>query len=166
MKRWAKFFFLLVIIFALTGCSRTLSQNSVASSLVSSITITCESCDAFTRRDFTSPEKVRLILLCIRRLGPDFPAKTDAEALEGQSLRITLTCADGSQVTYRIKNNQYLRKNGGPWRQINTDNASGFYQLLMTMPSDESPRRILPPLQGLPVGISKPILGHFLPPKK
>ena len=55
MKRWAKFFFLLVIIFALTGCSRTLSQNSVASSLVSSITITCESCDAFTRRDFTSP---------------------------------------------------------------------------------------------------------------
>ena len=145
MKRWRKFLSLLVIIFILTGCSSNRSQCSVASSLVKQATITCESCDVFSRRDYTSPEKLRLILLCIRRLGPDFPPKVDAQALEGKTLRITLTCADGSLVTYRIKNNQYLRKNDGPWRQINADSASGFYQLIMMLPSDEDADRSMAP---------------------
>ena len=150
MKKWVKFFLILAIIFTCSGCNRSFSQSSVASSMVSSITVTCESCDSFTRRDYSSPEKLRLILLCIRQLGPDFPAKTDVDALAGKTLHISLTCTDGNRITYRIKNNQYLRKNGGPWRQINGNSASGFYQLLLMLPEDGSSRLTQDPFQTLP----------------
>ena len=146
MKKWVKIFFVLVIISLFSGCRQGFSQKSTSSNLVSSITITCESCGNFSRRDYSSPEKMRLILLCIRKLGPDFPARTDVDAIAGKTLCITLSCADGSRITYRIKNNQYIQKNAGQWRQINLDNASGFFQLIMNTPSDEISRISQDPL--------------------
>lgn len=138
MKKWAKIFFLLVIISVFSGCGQGFSQKSVTSILVSGIQISSEDGDQPFRRNYTSPEKMRLILLCIRSLGPDFPAKTDVEAIAGNDLTITLGCADGSRITYRIRNNQYLQKNSGDWRQINSESAAGFYQLIAQMPSDTS----------------------------
>lgn len=140
MKKPVKIFFLLVIFSLLGGCSRTFSQNQFATHVVTEITVTCETCEDFTQRYYASPEKVRAILLCIRKLGPDFPAQTDVDAIPGKTLSITLGCTDGSRVTYRIRNNQFIQKNGGTWRRINQKNALGFYQLILGIDSDPEQR--------------------------
>ncbi len=150
MKKLVKIFTILVIIFLLDGCSPPISQNSVASSIVSGITFTCESCDTLTRRVYTSPEKLRFILLCLRKLGPDFPPGVDVDAIAGKTLHIVLDCADGSRVTYRIKNNQYIRKNGGSWRKINTESVTGFFQLIMEIPGDADEDLFWDPLRNKP----------------
>ena len=150
MKKWAKIFLLLVIFLAFCGCGRRFSHNSVSSSLVSAISITCEDGDSIIHRSYTSPEKVRLILLAIRSLGPDFPAKADVEAMDISVLNITLDRADGSSIRYQIRGNQFLRKGSSKWRQINSESAVNLFQLILLLPSDEgenaspSPRRTYP----------------------
>lgn len=136
MKKWVIFLFSLVIFSSLSGCGRVYSQKSVGAFLVNRIHLHCDSCDTALDRYYSDPEKLRIILLCIRQLGPDFPTAEDVEALAGKTLALTLYCADGTTHTYRIKNNQYLQKDAGPWRQINADHASGFYQLLTILPPD------------------------------
>ena len=136
MKKWAKIFFLLVIFSLLSGCVARIPRQSVAGSTVTRIRIFCEPSQDLTHRIYTDPEKIRSVLLCIRQLGPDFPAGTDVDTLPGQTLTLTLYCADGSQVRYRLRNNQYLQKNNGVWRRINGETASGFFQLLLQTEGD------------------------------
>lgn len=121
----------------LCGCTGGTGRASVGSQIVTGISVTCQSSGEWVRRDYTAPEKVRLVLLVIRSLGPDFPARTDVEALAGKTMVITLHCADGSATVYRIRNNQYLQKNGGIWRQISEKKTGGLWQLIQEMPSDQ-----------------------------
>ena len=139
MKKCLIIFLILVMFFHFSGCAATFSQDSLTSSLVQSIHVTCESCDSFIRRDYSSPEKIRLILLCIRKLGPDFPAGSDVGTTEGKTLCLTLSDINGRHTVYRLKNNEYLQKNDSPWRKISKENATGFLQLILEMPSDEAP---------------------------
>lgn len=162
MKKWVKILLFLVIISLISGCTSRFSQDSAASSMVTSITVTCESCDSFLQRDYATPEKVRLILLCIRRLGPDFPVNEDVDALKGKTMCITLTCADNSITTYRIKNNLFVQKNAGHWRQIDPESAAGFYQLILQTPSDEDTDKVRKPLWVTPTACAHTVRPHFL----
>ena len=125
-----------VWLLLLGGCAGGVSRDPVNSQIVTGISVTCQSADEWIRRDYDRPEKVRLVLLAIRALGPDFPARTDVEMLTGKTMVITMRCADGTSTVYRIRNNQYLQKNGGPWRQISEEKTGGFWQLILEMPSD------------------------------
>lgn len=148
MKKCLFFFFSLVIISSISGCGQVYSQKGIGSQMVQEIQIHCDNCSGALDLRCTEPEGVRTILLCIRALGPDFPARTNVDALTGKTLTITLRCTDGSWQVYRIRNNQYLQKNNGPWRQINMQNASGLYQLLLTL-ADEPSAEARDPLSGL-----------------
>ena len=133
MKKILIFFFSLVISPSLCGCQAPQSADPAAASLVQALHIRCTQNGEAMEFYCTHPEKVRLILLCIRTLGPDFPARVDVEALEGRTITLSMYCADGATREYRLKNNQYLQKDHGPWRKINADHAAGFYQLLLTL---------------------------------
>lgn len=142
MKKWAVIFLLLVIFFTFGGCRQTFSQNGIRANVVQSVHVRCEDAENVVHRQFTDPGKIRLVLLCIRKLGPDFPAGAGVEAISGRTMHITLTCADGSQTTYRLKNNLYIQKNSGTWRQISPESAIGFYQLITGL-TDDSPEEPL-----------------------
>lgn len=146
MKSWLKVFVFLWIFSCLTGCGKVYRQKGIHTQLVQRVEIRCENCQDTLLASCDQPEKVRLILLTIRKLGPDFPAGTDTQALAGRTLTLTLHCADGSRQTYRIRNNQYLQKNDGPWRKINAEHAGGLYQLLLMLSSDsvENPSALTP----------------------
>ena len=162
MKKRVIIFFSLVIISFLTGCNRCISQDGISTHVIQAIHIRCESYDTVTERRYTTPEKIRFILLCIRKLGPDFPAQTDVEALEGKTLCITLTRTDGKTTTYQIKNNLYIQKNNSPWRQISLDNATGFYQLITLIPSDAPQSRLRQMPEPSPaLRIYSPVLREF-----
>ena len=141
MKKCMIFFFYLVIFSSLLGCGRQKSAPGIDSQLVQQIDIHCDGCPEPLALRCTQPEKMRLILLCIRRLGPDFPSRIDVEALSGKTITLSLHCTDGSQQTYRLRNQQYLQKNHGPWRQINAENAAGLYQLLLTLADPPAPEQ-------------------------
>lgn len=162
MKKWLIFFFSLVIFPSLFGCTSPPSISSVSHQLVQQIQIHCDSCETALALACTQPEKIRLILLTLRLLGPDFPARTDVEAIQGKTITLTLSCADGTRQCYRIRNNQYLQRNQGPWRQINAANANGLYQLLLLLsdsPAPESPARLrdLAPKEGVFPAKNRPL---------
>lgn len=162
MKKWLIFFFSLVIFPSLFGCASTPSVSSVSQQLVQQIQIHCDGCEPPLALECTQPEKIRLILLTLRLLGPDFPARTDVDAIQGKTITLTLSCADGSRQYYRIRNHQYLQRNHGPWRKINAANANGLYQLLLFLadsPAPESPARLydLAPKGGVFPGKHRPL---------
>lgn len=136
MKRAPIFFCFLVIIFLFSGCGKAVSRPGVAGFTVQRIRIHCQGCESDLQREYTQQETMRTVLLWLRQLGPDFPATEDVDALPGRMIHLTFYCADGSRQDYRLKGNQYLQKNGGPWRKINADRASGLYQWLLLLPSD------------------------------
>ena len=123
-----------VAILLLGGCTGGVSRDSVNSRMVTHITVH----DHSGSWEYTAPEKVRLLLLALRSLGPDFPARTDVNALTGEELTIRLHCADGSTAVYRIRNGQYLQKNEGPWRKISEKKTQGFWQMVQQLPPDEA----------------------------
>ena len=141
MKKCMIFFFNLVIFSSLLGCASPAPISSVSRQLVHRIQISCEGCEVPLSLECTQPENIRTILLTLRLLGPDFPARTDVDAIQGKTVTLSLDCADGSRQHYRIRNNQYLQYNHGPWRQINAQNANGLYQLLLLLADAPAPER-------------------------
>ena len=122
----------------------------VGGQVVTGISVTCQTCESFERREYSAPEKLRLLLLAIRSLGPDFPARVDVEALAGRTVVLRLTCANGQQTLYTIKNNQYIRKNDGIWRQISLEKAGGFWQMILELPPDAPGTGVWAPLPVTP----------------
>lgn len=135
-----------LLIFLFSGCSYRQPPGDIRPHMVSRITVTCRGCEEIIRRDYRTEEKIRFFLLALRKLGPDFPTGINVDSLSGKSIHIRMDCTDGSQVTYIIKNNQYLQKNGGQWRQISPDVLVGFGQMILQMASDEAPAMRWDPL--------------------
>ncbi len=133
----------------LTGCHRG-TPGGVAGHMVTEITVTCETCTAFTRRYYNTPEKMQRILLYVRGIGPRFTPAEDPEALGGQTICITMTCADNSRKIYRQKDALYFQGGTGLWKQIDPAKGIDLWRLLHEMPSDpedtpliyESPPRL------------------------
>lgn len=135
-----------------TGCQQQNVDISagVGQQLVTGITVTCQTCDSFTQRHYSDPDKLRILLLAIRSLGPDFPARTDVDALAGKTFSIRMSCANGQQTLYTIKNNLYVQKNGGPWRQISAEKAGGIWQMILELPPDDPDAMVWDPLPATP----------------
>ena len=128
---------LLAVAILLAGCTAIPSREDIRGHMVTEITVTGDIGDTSTQRYYNHPDKIRMILLTIRRLGPDFPALVDVEAVEGKTLCMQMVCMDGRQIVYRIKGNLYLQKDGGAWRQVNREAVWDFSELLLQIPVDE-----------------------------
>ena len=145
MKKWLV---LLVLTIFLSGC-RPQEQTDVAAHIVTQITITCQTCDQFTRRYYNTHQKMQAILLYLRSVGPGFAPEEDPEPLAGRVICITLYRADGTTRIYRQKNDRYLQEGNGPWKKIKPEWGATLYQLLLENESDpETGRDVYCPLPG------------------
>lgn len=124
------------IFLLLSGCSRIPQTNNIQSEMVTEITITCETCNDFTRRYYNTGKKMQPILLFIRKIGHTFSADTDPELLDGNTISIVMTCADQTRKVYRIKDNRYFQAGSSPWQQIDPEKAGSLWKIILATPSD------------------------------
>lgn len=136
MKKRVIFFLFLVIIFSLGGCRQTYSQDGIGAHIVQKIDFFTDYGAAAVRRSYVSTQQIRLILLCMRDLGPGFPPRADVDALDEKIMTLSLHCADGTISTYHFKGGLYMQKNDGAWRQISQERVGALYQLLMFLPGN------------------------------
>lgn len=134
----------------LSGC-RPHTQTPSQSPIVTQIVATVEDSEHFLRRFYNTDEKMQAVLLCIRRLRPRFTPALDPEPLKKPTLCITMTCNDGSERLYRLKDIHFLQTGTDPWKKVDTGPASDLWRLLWEMESDpETPRTFHVPLPRLP----------------
>lgn len=127
-----------VFILLLSGCRPTANQP-IAGKLITDITITCQTCVDVTRRYYNTNEKMQLILLYIRDLGPRFKTKDDPESISGREISITMRCVDGTKKVYRQKNDRYFQAGLEEWTQIDPERGSALWRIVLHTPGDPEP---------------------------
>ena len=132
---------LLTAALCLGGCVPR-QDAGIRGQLVTQMVITEETSQKFTRRFYNTNEKMQLILLYIRSLGPKFTPEENPEALQGQTICIHMQCADGTQKIYRQKDQAYFQEGTGPWRRIDPERGSQLWRILIHTPSDPEPDRL------------------------
>lgn len=126
---------LLVCVLMLCACTPKAPQGP-SSSIVRQILVTAEGREYFLRRFYNTDEKMEPILLSLRSLYPNFTAQQDVENMHLPVLCITLTCSDGTEKLYRLKDVRYLQSGTGPWKQVDTGKAAQLWQLIWDTPDD------------------------------
>jgi hypothetical protein len=113
--------------------------ESSSGKIVESIVITAEETDQFTRRFYNVDEKMQLILLYLRSLGPKFQAKEDPHSQVGPMICITMYYSDGSQRIFRQKGQQYFQEGTGLWQTIDPEKGAALWRIVLHTPSDPEP---------------------------
>lgn len=117
------------------GCHR--SKNiGVQRNVVTRIVIECEYQGYQFRRQYTSPEKMRQVLLYIRSVRSPFTVEPGEDALMGSSIRITTVSADETTKTYHQINDRYFREGLSGWEKIDPEKAAKLWDVILTTPSD------------------------------
>ena len=135
MKLWTIGILLMVLCAVLFGCRRQ-TQTSVQSSVVTRIDIVCQHGDEVTTRSYTSPEKMRLILLYIRSVSSPFASLPEPEDSTVKKINITTTSANHITKIYRQHGEQYFQEGNGGWQKIDPQTGSILWELIMAIPGD------------------------------
>ena len=132
MKKWM----LLVCLAAvLAGCHRK-NDTTVQRNVVTSITVTYRTDSETLHRYYTSPEKMRSVLLYIRSVSSPFSAPEAPEEGAGDTFHITTVSADKTTKTYRQQGQRYFREGEGSWQLIDPEKGANLPLLLKLLPSD------------------------------
>lgn len=126
---------LMFCVLFLSGCV-TQSPEGPSGSLVRQIVATAEGRDYFLRRFYNTDDKMEPILLTLRSLRPHFSPDQDVDALDLPVLCITLSCSDGTERLYRLKDVRFLQTGTGDWKKVDTGKAARLWELLWQLPDD------------------------------
>lgn len=107
--------------------------------VVSQITATIEQNNFFSRQTYTDAAKMRQILNLLRNLGQQFTPFVDPDTLNAPGCSIYVAFTDGSQRSYHIKDDRYIRTDNGPWQQADPERIGKLRQLIQTLPGDFIP---------------------------
>ena len=135
MKKWLLGVLVAAMCVLLLAC-KTKQNDTVQSSVVTRIDITCESAGEIIQRSYTSPDKMRLVLLYIRSVRSPFASLPEPE---GQSLRkisITTISANNTTKCYRQHGDRYFQENAGGWQAIDPEKGGILWELIQSIPSD------------------------------
>lgn len=119
----------------LVGCHRK-QDTSVQSSVVTRIDITCQQGDEVTQRSYTSPEKMRLVLLYIRSVSSPFASLPEPEDPNVKKIKITTTSVNNITKVYHQHGEQYFQEGNGGWQKINPEKGGILWELIMAIPGD------------------------------
>lgn len=116
----------------LCGCSRT--QAKPVYRAVTHVDIVTKYENQLIRRHYSTPEKMRPVLLYLRLLKP-YGKPVQVEETEDVYL-ISISLSDGQRHYYRQASHKYLSKENGPWKSIDPAQAAQLYSILRELPSD------------------------------
>jgi len=120
----------------LCGCSRLQMAPQQPKRLVTGVTVFYENDRVHFSRRYTSDSKIQQILSYLRLIDPKGAASGNPETLPGGMYTITLLYADGNQLIYRQKNNNYMQVGDGRWKIIDSQKAEWLSRLLEKTESD------------------------------
>ena len=132
MKKWLMF---VCVAVCLTGCGRE-ADVAVQRNVVTQITITCQTETELIQRQYTSPEKMRAVLLYIRSIGSTFDAPQEPDAAEGNRVQITTVSADKTVKHYYQQGRKYFQKGEGKWQTIDPEKGENLWRIIKLLPSD------------------------------
>ena len=135
MKKWRFGVLPVILCFLLSGCHRGKS-TTVQSSVVTRIDITCENGSEVFRRSYTSPDKMRLVLLYIRSVSSPFASLPEPEDEGQRKIRITTTSANNITKVYRQHGEQFFQEGSGGWQRIDPEKGSILWELIQSLPGD------------------------------
>lgn len=131
IKLFAVFSFILLI---LSGCGKNHSKPDTYRA-VTEIDIVTHHQKGLVHRHYTTPDKMRPVLLYLRLVRPyGKPIKIPEET--GDVFLISVGLSDGQKHYYRQAQHQYFSIGAGDWRQIDPAAAIKLYQIMAENPSD------------------------------
>ena len=135
MKKRFLGFLLAALCMLLFGCQRKQS-NIVQSNVVTRIDITCESAGEIIHRSYTTPDKMRLVLLYIRSVSSPFASLPEPEEPDLRKISITTVSANKTEKVYRQHGDRYFQGNAGGWQKIDPEKGGILWELIQSIPSD------------------------------
>lgn len=135
MRFHRKIFVLLFLLpLLLTG---TVSAKGSDLNMITQVHIVCHRGNISINRQYVQPHKIEAVLNYLRLLNTSGKTDTDPEQLTGDSFEIILYDARGQRSIYRQQANRFFSKNSKPWVRIRPEQASLFYNLIASMPTDK-----------------------------
>ena len=132
-----KYFSLLLIFLLFSGCSRVVDDRESALRMVVQIDVSCSQDGESIHRSYTSENKMEAMLLYLRLLKSQGPAKTDPEQLIGPACEIVVRFSNGQRRIYRLRADRFLSTDSHPWQSVDQTHAQKLYKLVMLMNSDQ-----------------------------
>lgn len=129
MKRLCIIF---LCIFLLTGCKA--EEKEPTYRVVTGIDVEYHQKDNTILRTYNQPTSLESILTYIRILKPYGPVIPDGDC--DSTCKITLHYSSGADCVYIQRGSEFLQKDGGDWKTVDTSKASLLYPLLLLLPSD------------------------------
>ena len=133
MKRMA-----ILLIFALLLCGCT-SKTQAAHRVVTGVQVEYTRNGETLYRNYTRPSSIHSILTYLRILRPFGPVIP--EGSHDSNCTITLQYSQGPNSVFLQQGDNYLQRDNGTWKRINSSRATLLYPLLLLLPSDNAENR-------------------------
>ncbi len=132
MRKWL---ILVCVALCLIGCGRKNKPN-VQHNVVTEITITCQADGELIQRRYTTPDKMRAVLLYIRSVRASFDAPEEPDASEGYRVQITTVSADKTVKHYYQQGQKYFQIGEERWKIIDPEKGANLWMIIKLLPSD------------------------------
>ena len=119
----------------LYGCHHY-TNPSVDRAIVTQIVISGQTADGPIHRYYNSPDKMRQVLLYIRKASVGFHAQVDPDTVDGPSVSISTVSVDNTRKVYHQKSNEFFQTEAGVWQQLDPEAGAGLWELIRQLPSD------------------------------
>ena len=135
MKKAIHFFVLFSFVFLiLSGCNNNDSEKATYRA-VTEIDIVTHHREGLVHRHYTTPEKMRPVLLYLRLVKPyGKPMQIQDETTD--VFLISVGLSDGQHHYYRQAQHRYFSIGSGNWREIDPEAAGKLYEIMAKLPSD------------------------------
>ena len=130
-------FALIILACLLTGCAAK-EPPRPADRVVIAVEVTASLDGELIHRQYENEDKIRTVLHYLRLLAPQRVTPMTPESFRTNAYRITLKMSDGSQVIYHQLHSDYLQKNSGPWKTVDSKVAAQLPKLLKELPGDSA----------------------------
>lgn len=128
----------IVLVFALllSGCA---DRNKTTHRVVTGVQVEYTRDGETLYRAYSQTSSVQSILIYLRILRPFGPVIPVGS--HDTNCKITLQYSQGPDSVFLQQGNQYLRRDAGEWKRIDSSHASLLYPLLLLLPSDHAESR-------------------------
>lgn len=128
--------FLVFVIF-LAGCGYSpFGAKPHPPRVITSIEVVASTEGQLHRYRYTDDDKMRLVMQYLRHIRPQLSMSISPDTFRTDAFRITLNLSDGTQTVYHQLHSDYLQKDNGTWKSIDSAKGAALLRLLKELPSD------------------------------
>lgn len=134
MKKFSVILYVVFLCYTiLCGCQKNHTKPQYKA--VTQVDIITQYAEKTIHIKYNKPEKIRPVLLYLRLLKPvGKPVQPDAKTDDVYLICVLLS--DGTRQYYRQAAHRYFSKGSGPWKAIDPEQATHFYDILRQFSTD------------------------------